>query len=81
MTTIFRFVQDHIGQVKVEDANKEIQRLEKETKKKWKMDFSEYLTDDDEDFPHPMELSRGHCWVVRDFSKEEKEHGFQSVHP
>ena len=64
MSTIYRSIENHKGQVKVEDANKRIQELEKETKKKWKMDFTPYLKDDDKDFPHPLELSRGFCWLV-----------------
>lgn len=64
MRKIFRFMTNHNGQFKVEDAPKEIARLEKTTNKKWKMDFSEYLTDNDKDFPHPIELSRGYCWIV-----------------
>ena len=56
---------DHCGQVKVEDAHKTIQRLERETGKKWKMDYSSELKDDDPEFPHAAELSRGHCWIVR----------------
>jgi len=64
MTTIYRKVEDHRGEAKVEDARKEVERLEKETKKKWKLDFSNYLRDDDPDFPHPIELGRGKCWIV-----------------
>lgn len=64
MRTIFRKVEDHYGAIKVEDARKTIERLEKETKKKWVMDYSSYMRDDDPNFPFPIELPRGHCWIV-----------------
>ena len=54
-----------MGQVKVEDANKEITRLEKETKKKWRMDFSQLMKEVDGEIPYPVELSRGYCWIVQ----------------
>jgi len=69
MSHIYRRVEDHAGQVKTEDAYKTIQRLEKQTGKKWMMDYSDTLEDNDVDYPHPVELSRGYCWIVRDYSK------------
>lgn len=66
MATLHTLVSKNVGQVKVEDAKKEIDRLEKQTKKKWRMDFSEFMEEaDDTEFPYPVELSRGYCWIVQ----------------
>ena len=65
MALLTTTVSRNMGQVKVEDANKEITRLEKETKKKWRMDFSQLMKEVDGEIPYPVELSRGYCWIVQ----------------
>lgn len=72
---VFCEVNEHIGQASIEEALKEINRMNKqETEKEqvnpltvWRMDFSEYLycTDEtDENVFNPCKLKEGYCWIV-----------------
>lgn len=59
---------DHIGQVRIHEAQGEIDRLESQfPNSKWKMDFTPFLYEYDstEAGPHETELSEGYCWIVR----------------
>ena len=55
-----------IGQVKKENAIKEIERLEKETNKKWTFDDSPFIYRkvNDSYNMNPCRLSKGYVWVV-----------------
>jgi len=64
--TIYRTMSNHIGQMKRNESQDEIDRLNKETSKKWKRDFSYFLEDDDVENPFPSKLAQGNCWVVVD---------------
>lgn len=66
---------EHIGQVSIENALKEINRLNRQEAERtnpnpnivWRMDFSEYLycTDEtDENVDNPCQLNDGYCWIV-----------------
>lgn len=67
VTTINRLCHQHIGQVRVENAQQEIRRLNAQTSKKWKADFSDYLFCEDETDEHihnPCRRDKGYCWIV-----------------
>ena len=70
MATLFTTMTNNIGQIKIEDSDNEIKRLEKSfPNTKWRKDFSEFIyvvDESDEDVNNPCELKDGYCWVVCD---------------
>lgn len=56
----------HIGQMTVERAQSEIARMEQQTNVSWKMDFTPFLQDDDQENPNASKLKEGYCWVIMD---------------
>jgi len=67
--TFYCEMSDNIGQVHIDRADEEIQRMQKQTGLIWREDFSKfiYVVDEtDEDVNNPCELINNHCWVVTD---------------
>lgn len=64
MSSIFRKRGQNIGQVSLDKAASEIERLNKTTIHKWRKDFSTYLVDDDMRGQHDYKLCDGYCWIV-----------------
>ncbi len=65
--TIVRSVCDNIGQVKKDQAEAEIARLNAKGNKKWKADNSHFLfcpDETDERCNNPCKLSEGYVWIV-----------------
>lgn len=60
---------DHIGQVKEEKAEKEIERLFNQSGETYRKDYSQFLSDDSYDdndnLLPPAELREGNCWIVK----------------
>jgi len=70
--TIYRLSHQHVGQMRAESAPKEIERLERQTGRKWRTDKSPFLyceDETDENVHNPCELSEGFVWVVRDIAQ------------
>lgn len=65
-TVIERCSCNHIGQVKKEEAQKEVDRMNKLQKgNNWRIDTSDILFEiDDFDYPE-KELEEGYVWVVK----------------
>ena len=65
---LYCHLSENIGQVKIEEADKEIQRLNAGNENVvWRKDFSEYmevLDESDPDIQNPCKLSEGYCWVT-----------------
>ena len=67
MKTLYTEVSNNIGQVSIEDAQKEIERLNKQSNKKWRVDTSTYMfvwDETDDDVCNPCELSEGYVWIT-----------------
>lgn len=66
--TLFCFMHENIGQVRKEDAQQEIERLNNmEGQSGWRTDESEFIfvTDEtDENVSNPTELSPGFVWIT-----------------
>jgi hypothetical protein len=61
-------VCDNIGQVKLESADAEIERLNRDNNGIWIKDFSsEMFCYDETDYnvSNPTPLSSGYCWIIR----------------
>jgi hypothetical protein len=61
-------VHDNIGQVKLESADAEIERLNRNNNGIWIKDFSlEMFCYDETDYnvSNPTPLSSGYCWIIR----------------
>lgn len=67
---LFKRMEDNIGQVKESEAQVEIDRLNKQTGRVWRRDYTEYLEDDDQFRNGPSKLSDGYCWIVTDCNDE-----------
>ena len=68
MKTLIAMCSDHIGQMDIETAKKEVVRMNNQTdSNKWHMDFSEQKFSPDEtddDVLNPCPLRSGYCWVT-----------------
>jgi hypothetical protein len=65
--TLFTTMSNNIGQVSIENAQSEIDRLTKQTGRQWRSDNSPYLyvVDEIEDsLLNPCPLSEGSVWIV-----------------
>ena len=67
-TTLYTTVTNHNGQVKEEDAQSEIDRLNKQNSKlKWRKDNSDFLfceDETDECVSNPLVLMPGYVWIT-----------------
>jgi len=68
MKTLYTNISDHIGQVKIEEAQAEIDRMNKQDpNRNWRADDSEFLycyDETDEDVHNPATLSPGYVWIT-----------------
>lgn len=66
--TLYTIMCNNIGQVRIENAQKEIDRLNKqENTNSWRMDNSEFMFVEDEtddDVHNPCELIEGYVWIT-----------------
>lgn len=62
--SIFRAMENHVGQIEVDKADKEIARMESQTGQKWMKSFAPFLEDDSCDHTDPTPLREGCCWIV-----------------
>lgn len=67
--TLTSYMRDNIGQVCIEDADKEVSRLNnQENSTQWRMDSSDFLYCPDETsslVSNPCRLEKGYVWITK----------------
>jgi hypothetical protein len=66
--TLYCSISDNIGQVRIENADAEVERMNLQFPNEvWRKDFSEFMycwDETEDDVANPCKLNDGYCWVT-----------------